>query len=127
MEKRAFFRRRDLLVLLLLAAAAAALWLLMPAFAGRPLYAEIRQNGAVIKTIPLNTGRDEVFSLSEAPQVVFHLYSDGSICFEESDCPDLVCVRSGRISRSDQSAICLPNRLALQIKGDKSDSDVTVG
>ncbi len=44
---------------------------------------------------------------------------DGEIFIKESDCPDKVCVRSGRISKSDESIICAPNRVAVKIDGKK--------
>jgi hypothetical protein len=44
---------------------------------------------------------------------------NGEIYIEESDCPDKVCVRSGRISKSGEGIICAPNRVAIKINGEK--------
>ncbi len=41
-----------------------------------------------------------------------------------ADCPDKVDVYSGRITNPGQIIICVPNRLSVQILGDKSDVDV---
>lgn len=43
----------------------------------------------------------------------------GEIYIKESDCPDKVCMRSGRISKSGESIICAPNRVAIKIDGKK--------
>ena len=77
--------------------------------------AEIYLESELIKTVSLQDKREEVFSVKERPHVVFHLYEDGSIAFEESDCPDKVCINSGRLHIKGQSAACLPNRLHCTI------------
>lgn len=41
------------------------------------------------------------------------------VYIKESDCPDKVCMRSGRISKSGESIICAPNRVAIKINGKK--------
>lgn len=86
----------------------------------QPAKAEIYYGSKLIKTIPLNTGEDLVFTTAQNDKVVFHLYSDGSIKFESSDCPDKVCVHSGRLSMVGQSAACLPNKLILKIVQDNN-------
>lgn len=44
---------------------------------------------------------------------------NGEIFIKESNCPDKVCMRSGRISKSGESIICAPNRVAVKIDGKK--------
>ena len=65
----------------------------------------------------------EIISLDEAyeNQVngVVVCCEKGEIFIKESDCPDKVCVRSGRISKSGESIICAPNRVAIKIDGKK--------
>lgn len=80
-----------------------------------PAKAEIYYGSELVKTVMLNTGTDERFTVPEDEDVVFHLYADGSICFEESDCPDHICINSGRLHTVGQSAACLPNKLILKI------------
>ena len=43
--------------------------------------------------------------------------SDGVAYVSEADCPDKVCVRTGKISRSGERIICLPNRLEVKVVG----------
>lgn len=43
---------------------------------------------------------------------------------EESDCADKTDIRKGRISETNASLICLPNRLVVQITGGQSDADI---
>ena len=42
---------------------------------------------------------------------------NGEVYIKNSDCPDKVCVRSGRVSKSGESIICAPNRVAIKIDG----------
>lgn len=44
---------------------------------------------------------------------------NSEVYIKESDCPDKVCMRSGRISKSGESIICAPNRVAIKINGKK--------
>ena len=44
---------------------------------------------------------------------------NGEIFIKNSVCPDKVCMRSGRISKSGESIICAPNRVAVKIYGNK--------
>ena len=45
------------------------------------------------------------------------------VYFAESDCPDQVCVRSGKLTRAGQIAVCLPNRVIVRLVGAQSDID----
>jgi hypothetical protein len=61
---------------------------------------------------------------------VFHLYEDGSIAFEQSDCPEKICIRAGKLHLPGQFAACLPNGLILKIvalEEDENDADIIVG
>ncbi len=51
---------------------------------------------------------------------------DGEVRMEEADCPDKLCVLQGKISRSGQTIICLPNKVMVTIKGGKSEYDGVV-
>jgi len=41
---------------------------------------------------------------------------DGSVSVTEASCKNQVCVRHGRVSRSGESIVCLPNRLVVRIE-----------
>ena len=48
---------------------------------------------------------------------------DGYVYLTDADCPDKTCVKTGKISYSGQSIICLPNRVIIKIVGD---TDISV-
>lgn len=39
----------------------------------------------------------------------------GFVYMEESDCKDKICIKKGKISKTGDSIICLPNRLIVKI------------
>ncbi len=41
--------------------------------------------------------------------------SSGEAWIEDADCPDGLCIKTGRISRRGQSIICLPHRVTVEI------------
>ncbi len=92
--------------------------------------AEIYYYSELVETVALNRGIERVFSIKGKENVVFHLFEDGSICFEKSDCPDKLCIKTGKISKPGQFAACLPNGLLLKIvstNDDNRDADIIVG
>ncbi|QZY56597.1 NusG domain II-containing protein [Crassaminicella profunda] len=44
--------------------------------------------------------------------------------FLESDCKDQLCVKMGKITKSNQTSICLPNRVSIKLISEKSDVDI---
>lgn len=74
--------------------------------------AEIIMNGEIVKTVGLD--QDMVFSVPEHPAVEF-VIRDGWIAFQDSDCPDRICVHTGFIKEAGQTAVCLPNRIILKM------------
>ena len=127
-----FFKRTDLIIITVILVLSLAGWLVYRAVAAdRPAKAEIYHNGTLVKTVVLISGREEIFTIPQDENVVFHQYPDGSICFEQSDCPDKVCIHAGRLSMVGQSAACLPNGIVLKIipDGDRNpeDPDIVVG
>lgn len=92
--------------------------------------AEIYHYSELVETVALDQGVNKIFSVKENKNVLFHLFEDGSICFEESDCPDKLCIKTGKISKPGQFAACLPNGLLLKIVSadyNNRDVDIIVG
>ena len=51
---------------------------------------------------------------------------NGSVFVTGSTCPDKVCERTGKISKSGEGIICVPNRVSIEISGE-SETDVIAG
>lgn len=42
--------------------------------------------------------------------------AERNVWLEEADCPDQICVRTGKIRCAGQSIICLPHKVVVEIK-----------
>ncbi|MCI1966842.1 MAG: NusG domain II-containing protein [Oscillospiraceae bacterium] len=127
-----FVKKTDFVILLVLLIVCVGGWLIyQKEYGSKAAVAEIYYESELVETIDLTKDVDRRFSIPQNQHVVFHQYSDGSICFEESDCPDQICVKSGRLKTIGQSAACLPNRIVLKIRaknGDRTDGpDMIIG
>ena len=40
---------------------------------------------------------------------------DGKVWMKEADCPDHICVRTGKIQHVGQSIVCLPHKVVVEI------------
>ena len=52
---------------------------------------------------------------------------DGEIYFESSECPDKVCVKTGKLKRAGDTAACLPAKVVITLVGDKKTHDAITG
>ena len=78
--------------------------------------AEIIVDGATVEVVSL----DEAYEKQVNGVII--CCENGEIFIKESDCPDKVCMRSGRISKSGEGIICAPNRVAVKIDGKKGNA-----
>jgi hypothetical protein len=119
-----YLRKGDLIIIGAVAVMALVFLLLNRYFfAKEGVYAEIYHDSALVQRIDLSTAAEGSFSIPAEPDVVFQIYPDGSIAFKESDCPDKICIRSGRLKNAGQFAACLPNKMMLKIVSDGKDRE----
>lgn len=57
---------------------------------------------------------DAVIELEHATVIV----ENGTVRVENSDCKDKLCEEFGRISKSGESIICIPNKLSITVGGE---------
>lgn len=48
---------------------------------------------------------------------------DGSVYVAEADCPDKLCLRMRAISKENESIVCVPSGLKVEVRGVKNDLD----
>ncbi len=121
---RKFAERKDIVIIsiLLLVSAAGYLALNWTSRAGS-LYAEIYCNGALIDTVDLYESDDYYLTYDEIPQITFHVYHNG-VAFHASDCPDKICIKSGYLRISGQTAVCMPNRTYVVVHRKGGDDEI---
>ncbi len=121
--QRKFIKRTDAILLIGLGGIALIIW----AFTQRTVkntsnaYAEVLFNEAVIERLPLDSNK--LYTLPQNEQVKLEVQG-GSCGFIHSDCPDKVCINTGFLNKSGQSAACLPNKVAVRIVVDTSNEDM---
>ena len=91
-----------------------------------------REGGvAVVRVDGVETERhalavDGTFPLNGGSNIL--VIEDGQARLIEANCPDLLCVKQGRIHYTGQVITCLPNRLTVTIENGESDGvDLVVG
>jgi len=104
------FRVWDAIVLLLIfALLAAALYMILAPAQGRT--AEIYVDGELVRTVRLD--HSERIALDGLTVIV----EEGGVYVEDADCPDKICEKMGKISRSGETIICLPNKVFIKVLG----------
>ena len=68
-------------------------------------------------TLPLDTDATRIIEGRDGCRVTL-LVRDGGICFGEADCPDRLCVRSGRLTRAGDAAACVPAGVMVRVLGE---------
>lgn len=103
------------LVLVLVVLCSWAVWqlVLRPAYPGKTV--TVRQENEVLETITLPTGHSKTHSLKRWGVNMELELSPGMACVLHSDCPDKICVNTGWLSESGQTAVCMPNRITVTI------------
>ena len=70
--------------------------------------------------------RDGSFSLNGGTNIL--VIEDGEAYLSDADCPDLLCVKQGRIKYTGECITCLPNKLTVTVFGAEDDGlDAAVG
>ena len=127
MEKR-LFRKNDfylILALLLLFLMTGAYFFLAK---NKGSYVKVLVNGEITHSFPLSENTKYIINGFNGG-VNTLVIKDGYACIKDSSCPDHLCEDMGRISKTGQSVICLPNRVVIEITGDggENEYDAVVG
>ena len=104
--------RRDAALVVLVLIAALAGFALMLTQTGQGAQVEIAVNGEVYGIYDLDTDQTTEIGVKNICRIV-----NGAAWMEWADCPDQLCVHHSKISRNNETVVCLPNRVTLTILG----------
>lgn len=122
--KAVFFKKTDILIVLTLLLVGGGIWLTRKAtMREENVVAQIFHNRTLVASIDLSKAKDTVFALPNNDHVLFRTTGDGGIRFENSDCPDKICINSGTLYLSGETAACIPNGLVLKLISQNQDHD----
>ena len=82
------------------------------------LNVEISIDGNLTDTFSLN--KDLECMLSTGNKLII---KDGKVFIDDANCPDKLCIKQGSISNTNESIICLPNKLVVRIVHNKNGSN----
>ena len=112
--------RLDIIVIAAIHLASLALLLVMTLNKEEGSVVVVEIDGATVATYSLD--RDGEYSLNGGTNVL--VIEDGKAYLNYSNCPDHTCEKTGKIQYVGQSIICLPNKVAITIKGDVAEGGV---
>ena len=117
-------RRADLIVIASLLLLALVLYLILGAVRTVGGEVVVRVDGVETERHALTA--DGTYPLNGGSNIL--VIGEGQAWLSEANCPDLLCVRQGKIRYTGQSIICLPNRLTVTVEGGEPDEvDAVVG
>lgn len=92
------------------------------------LQVEVRKGGKTVYTAELNDVDTACKVCVDTEYSIELLIENDGVSVVHSDCSDKVCVNTGKISRTGQTIVCLPARVAIEIKSSVgSEKDVLDG
>ena len=114
-----------IIIALLIVLSTAVVFIYINYSKGTEKIAVIKQNTKVIKTIDLNkVDTPEEFTIKFNNTNYNKIRVEkGRICIIDADCPNKICIKSGWISKSGETIVCLPHKLQIEIEGTNKDYD----
>lgn len=110
--------RRDIGLVIFVLLAAAAGFVLMITQTGNGSRVEITVDGEVYGVYDLD--QDQTIEIGETN---ICRIEDEEVWMEWADCPDQLCVHQKKISSSNETIVCLPNRVTLTVLGKSSEEE----
>ncbi len=120
MDKRKFFNNKDIIAIAVVFILALVFFTIYRLYMGNDgSYAEIIYDGQIIERLPLNEDNEYIPEINN--NIIIEI-KDKKIHFKHSNCPDKICVNTGWLSRPGQTAVCLPNKISVVVKGKAGDN-----
>ncbi|MGN0659384.1 MAG: NusG domain II-containing protein [Emergencia sp.] len=116
---RKYFKKADIVLLILLLAAGTAGSALILAGSSAGQKVTVTVDGQLYGTYSLDEDRE--IEVKQDGHINKITIKDGSVQMSYSDCKNQICVKDGKISRTSESLVCLPNRVMIEISGGKED------
>ena len=117
-----WLKKRDIILivsLLVVGIIALVIWHFVYSVDGK--YVTIEQRDNLIGIYPLNV--DKEIEIEHRGEVVNKIVIEDGYCYmEEAECPDHLCIKQGKVNKSGQTIVCLPNRVVVTVV-DSNNSD----
>ena len=117
-----FFKKSDLLIIGIFLLIALVIFLPTLSDGEKTLTAVITADGETFTQIRLTDSTQEEIKINGTVIKI----NGKTVFFAESSCPDKVCVKTGNLDSQGDSSACVPNRVSVYIKGEKTDDDIDI-
>lgn len=104
----------DTVLVLVLAVIGISAFLITESLREEGAYAVVTVNGEWAGEYPLD--KDGEYPLSGGTNLL--VIQDGKAFVKDATCPDKLCINQGKISRTGERIVCLPNRVMIEITGE---------
>ena len=115
-------RGADVILALSLLLISLSVFLIMKLNRTAGAYVTVSINSEPVATYPLDKDGEYPILGGELTLTV----KDGEAFVSSSGCADKSCMRSGKISHSGESIVCLPNRVSISVEGAAGEVDITL-
>lgn len=123
MDNKVRIKRDIILVLSCVFIAAAAFLIINYCVKKKGNYVSIKVDGKVIATLELD--KDTTIDVTGYQGGVNKIVvEDGKVSMTEADCPDELCVKTGKINSTGETIVCLPHRVVVEIKGSRDNDTI---
>lgn len=111
--------RRDVILMVLILAASGISYVLAVGKQGSEIV--ITVDGKEFGTYTLEEDGEIVIETKEGYNRV--VIQDGKAYMKDADCPDRYCVSQGSIQKENQTVICLPHKLVVEVAAGENSND----
>ena len=99
-----------------------ALWATVTLLKKDGAYCIVTVNGKEIGRFSLTEYREEIIETENGTNIL--IINEGFADITEATCPDGLCVRQRRTSRTGESLVCLPNKVTVTVVGAEEGVDI---
>ena len=85
----------------------------------------VKKANKVVEKIDVSKLKTEKYEINAGTNTIC-ITKDG-VYMKDASCPDMLCIKSGKINKPGQSIGCLPNKIMVEIVGVKKDVDAVAG
>lgn len=80
-------------------------------------YVQVKVDGEVVAVYPLDDDNTYTITGSDGGTNTL-VIEDNQAYISEASCPDGLCIKQGKVNRSSESIICLPNKVVIEVIDD---------
>ncbi|MBR3738340.1 MAG: NusG domain II-containing protein [Eubacterium sp.] len=115
-------KKGDIIIITALLCAAASVFCALHFFAPGGENVRIEVDSKTVATLPI--GKNTTYNVKIGKKVTNTVeIKNNQVDVTYADCPDKICVKHRKISKSGESIICLPNKVVISVESDNEEVD----